>query len=334
VTTLPLGSHGGDGRLLAASYGLDPGSVLDLSVSLNPFAPPVGAVVGRHLDAALGRYADAIDVAVATAAMADALGVDVGRVLLTNGGSEAIALVAAELGRGWAASPEFSLYARHLPVLDTAGPEFRSDPNNPTGALAPFAATAGVWDEAFYPLATGRWSRRSPSPLRSGPEDPAVVVGSLTKVLACPGLRVGYVIAPTDGGEALGYPDLIGRVAGRQARWSVSTLALVSLPDLLATVDLPAWSAAVAAARTELVGVLVGHDLSPRPSAANFVLVDGAPGLRAALAPHGVVVRDCSSFGLPESVRIAVPDADGLARLDAALRTVRDDAGLADAVRP
>ena len=332
MRALPLGPHGGDGRLLAASYGLDPDSVLDLSVSLNPFAPPVGTVVARHVDATLGRYADAIDVAVATAAMADALGVDVGRVLLTNGGSEAIALVAAELGRGWVASPEFSLYERHLPVLDTSGPEFHSDPNNPTGALAPFGATAGVWDEAFYPLATGRWSRRSPSPLRVVPEDPAVVVGSLTKVLACPGLRVGYVIAPADGGEALGYPDLIGRVAGRQVRWSVSTLALVSLPDLLATVDLPAWSAAVAAARTELVGVLSGHGLAPRPSSANFVLVDGAPGLRDGLAPHGVIVRDCSSFGLPGSVRIAVPDADGLARLDAALRTVRDEAGLAGAV--
>jgi len=334
--TLPRGPHGGDGRLVAASHGLDPDSVLDLSASLNPFAPPVGAVVTRHLDASIGRYADAIDLALATAAMADALGVDPERVLLTNGGSEAIALVAAELGRGWVGTPEFSLYARHLDEIDREGPEFRSDPNNPTGALAPFGASAGVWDEAFYPLATGRWSRRSPSPSRSVPEDTAVVVGSLTKVLACPGLRLGYVIAPTDGGEALGRPDFITRLADRQPQWSVSTLGLASLPDLLATVDLPAWSTAVAAARTEMVDVLVSHGLTPRPSSANFVLVDGAPGLRAALAPHGVVVRDCSSFGLPGSVRIAVPDADGLARLDAGLQAVRDDAlaGLEGAVRP
>ncbi len=46
--------------------------------------------------------------------------------------------------------------------------------------------TADVWDEAFYPLATGTWTR--------GDED-AVVVGSLTKVFACPGLRLGYVLA-------------------------------------------------------------------------------------------------------------------------------------------
>ena len=341
--SLPSGPHGGDGRLVAASYGLDPASVLDLSASLNPFASDPAAVVTRHLDASLGRYADAIDVAVATTALADALGVDIGRVLVTAGGAEAIALVAGELERGWVGAPEFSLYARHLSVIDADGPEFRSDPNNPTGALAPYGASAGVWDEAFYPLATGRWSRRSPLPLWSGPEDAAVVVGSLTKVLACPGLRLGYVIAPADGGEALGFPGLLDRLAGRQARWSVSALALASLPDLLDTVDLAAWSASVASARTELVGVLVAHGFSPRPSSANFVLVDGAGGLRAALAPQGVVVRDCSSFGLSGSVRIAVPDGDGLARLEAALRHVGDiegagagfdGAGLSRVVRP
>jgi histidinol-phosphate/aromatic aminotransferase/cobyric acid decarboxylase-like protein len=32
-----------------------------------------------------------------------------------------------------------------------------------------------------------------------------------------------------------------------------------------------------------------------------------------------VLVRDCASFGLPGLARIAVPDADGLTRLDAAL---------------
>jgi hypothetical protein len=30
-------------------------------------------------------------------------------------------------------------------------------------------------------------------------------------------------------------------------------------------------------------------------------------------------VRDCTSFGLPDHVRIAVPDAEGLERLDRAL---------------
>src|SRR6185503_7960893 len=91
------GAHGGDGPRLARALGLDPARVLDLSQSLNPVAPPVAPVVARHLDR-LGEYPDPAD---ATATMAAALGVDPARVLLTNGGAEAIALVAAELGRGW-----------------------------------------------------------------------------------------------------------------------------------------------------------------------------------------------------------------------------------------
>jgi histidinol-phosphate/aromatic aminotransferase/cobyric acid decarboxylase-like protein len=52
------------------------------------------------------------------------------------------------------------------------------------------------------------------------------------------------------------------------------------------------------------------------------VLVE-APGLRDRLAPKGVAVRDCTSFGLPHHVRIAVPDRHGLARLQEALHADR-----------
>jgi histidinol-phosphate/aromatic aminotransferase/cobyric acid decarboxylase-like protein len=44
-----------------------------------------------------------------------------------------------------------------------------------------------------------------------------------------------------------------------------------------------------------------------------------APGLRERLAPHGVVVRDCASFGLDGWARIAVPDDRGMTRLAEAL---------------
>ena len=48
------GPHGGDGAQLAAAFGLDPGSILDLSASLNPVAPDPGEVVAKHLDALRG----------------------------------------------------------------------------------------------------------------------------------------------------------------------------------------------------------------------------------------------------------------------------------------
>lgn len=236
--------------------------------------------------------------------------------LLTNGGAEAIALVAAELGSGWVDEPDFSLYARHLAEVRHGAPRFRSDPHNPTGVLAGPSETAAVWDEAFYPLAAGRWTEPpGPAPRAA----PAVVVGSLTKVLACPGLRVGYVVVPEDDGESLGVPGLGARLAQRQPRWAVGTPALDALPALLERADPAAWTARIGRQRAALAAVLVRHGLAVRPSDANFVLVEGAPGLRDRLAPFGVVVRDCASFGLPDCARVAVPGDEGLGRLDRAL---------------
>ena len=297
LTVPPPGPHGGDGAHLAAALGVDVAAVLDLSASLNPAAPDPGEVGAKHLDA-LRRYPHPEP---ATAALSAALGTDVDRVLLTNGGAEAIALVAAHLGGGRVDEPDFSLYPRG------GGPRWRSNPHNPSGRLAPAGAEAAVWDEAFFPLATGRWT--------SGDADRgAIVVGSLTKVLACPGLRAGYVLAP-DG-------DTARRLAARQPAWSVNGLAAAALPDLLATVDLAAWSTTIARWRDDLAVLLGAHGLAPEPSEANWVLVR-SPGLRARLAARGVLVRDCASFGMPDHVRIAVPDPFGLARLADALEAAR-----------
>jgi histidinol-phosphate/aromatic aminotransferase/cobyric acid decarboxylase-like protein len=294
------GAHGGDGARVAAALGVDPADLLDLSASLNPVAPDPVPIVARHAGA-IGRYPDA---GPATAALAAALGVDPSRVVLTNGGAEAIALVAAETGPGWVDEPDFSLYRRHLPAVVSGAPVWRSDPHNPSGRLAAGDAVAAVWDEAFYPLATGRWT--------SGRADGgSVVLGSLTKVFACPGLRIGFVLAPD--------AALAARVAARQPRWAVNGLAAAALPELLASADLPGWQRAVARLRASLMEMLVAHGWSPLPSDANYVLVPGAAGLRDAMAPMGVVLRDCTSFGLPDHVRIAVPDEAGIDRLDRAL---------------
>jgi histidinol-phosphate/aromatic aminotransferase/cobyric acid decarboxylase-like protein len=292
------GPHGGDGIRLAAALGVDPDQVLDLSASLNPCAPDVAALVAAQAGA-VRRYPD---VELPTAAMASVLGVEPTSLVLTNGGAEAIALVAAACPVGWVDEPDFSLYARHLGALDRGGLRWRSNPHNPTGRVAEPAEAADVWDEAFYPLATGSWTRGDPD---------AIVVGSLTKVFACPGLRVGYVRCP--GGE------LAEDLRRRQPRWSVNGLACAVLPELLAMTDLSGWAAAIAALRCDLVRCLATAALHPDPSDAPYVLVREAPGLRSHLARRGVLVRDTGSFGMPGGVRIAVPDRLGLERLARAL---------------
>ncbi len=293
MTDIPApGDHGGDGARVARALGLDVSEVLDLSASLNPLARDPRPVLARHLDA-VARYPDP---SAATRALAAAMGVAPERLLLTNGGAEAIALVSSIVG-GSVVEPEFRLHPRG------EGPRWRSNPHNPTGVLAPSDARVAVWDEAFYPLATGQWTR--------GDED-AIVVGSLTKLLACPGLRVGYV---------LGDPALRDACASRQPHWSLNGLASESLADLLEPVDLVRESAGVRVLREQLRSLLARHGLVAQPSDANWLLVE-CPGLRDVLAREAVVVRDCASFAMPGVVRIAVPDERGLERLDAALTRV------------
>ena len=296
----PAGAHGGDGARLAAWLGIAPDDVLDLSASLNPVAPDPGPAVSRQL-AAIGRYPDPGQ---ATTALADAMGVDPDWLLLCNGGAEAIALVAAELGPGWIDEPDFSLYRRYLPGVIAGGPRWRSNPHSPSGRLAGPEEQAAVWDEAFWPLATGTWTR-------GDAERGAVVVGSLTKLFACPGLRLGYLLC-ADG-------DRVARLRLRQPQWAVNGLALGALPELLSAADLPAWAARVGQLRLQLAALLGGHGLEVETTEANWVLVHRAGDLRDRLARSAVLVRDCASFGLAGTVRVAVPDEQGLQRLEDAL---------------
>jgi histidinol-phosphate/aromatic aminotransferase/cobyric acid decarboxylase-like protein len=282
VTVPPPGPHGGDGERIARTLGVDPDSLLDLSASLNPVAPDVVTLAASHLGS-LRRYPDG---AAARRLLAE-----------TNGGAEAISLLGQLIG-GRVEEPEFSLHPRGT----APAPLWRSNPHNPTGRLAGPAVRADVWDEAFYPLATGEWSRHDPAAV--------AVVGSLTKLFACPGLRFGYVIAD---------PDLIAALAARQPAWAVGGLELALLPELLAGADLAGWSEAMADLRADLVALLTRHGVTPHRSDANFVLCDAPPGFRDKLLGQGIVVRDCTSFGLPAQVRIAVPDDRGIQRLSAAL---------------
>lgn len=300
MTIPPPGPHGGDGAQVAAALGLDPDAVLDLSVSLNPFAPDVPALAASHLGS-LRRYPD---VEAAEAHVAAAIALPAERLVLTAGASQAIALVADHLGPGWVDEPDFSLYGRHLARLEPGAPRWRSDPHNPSGRLAGAGEQAAVWDEAFMPLSAGAWTRG-----RQG-----LALGSLTKAFACPGLRLGFVVAPDERAAA--------ELRRRRPAWAVGSLAAAVLPDLLARADPLDWTRRIAAARAELVAVLHAHGLAPEPSDAPWVLVPGPPGLRDALAYRAVVVRDCASFGLADHIRIAVPDARGLERLDAALAHV------------
>ena len=294
----PPGAHGDDVAQFAGRLGVDVDDLLDLAVSVNPCAPDVAPLVASAAHT-VRHYPDA---GPARASLARALGIDPERIVLTNGGAEAIALVAAAHPKGWVDDPDFSLYARHLASIEAGAPRWRSNPHNPTGRLAPRDERADVWDESFYALATGCWTRGDAG---------ATVVASLTKLFACPGLRIGYVIAPVAAAAT--------QLQARQPQWAVSSIACAVLPRMLEAVDLPSTARRVAELRGALVELLVAAGLAPEPSDACFVLVRDATGLREHLARHAILVRDTTSFGMPGGVRIAVPDDQGRDRLAGAL---------------
>ncbi len=298
-------AHGGDAVILARALGVDPDAILDLSMTLNPLAGDVAALVRRSAGA-IRRYPDADT---ATRVLAEAIGVGADRLLVTNGGAEAIALVAAELGAATVTGPEFSLWRRHLASESLVGDQstagrVRSNPNNPTGMLAGEDEIAQCWDEAFYPLATGRWTR-------GDFERGAIVVGSLTKLFACPGLRLGYVVAP----DAV-FRDRLER---RQPMWSVNALALEILPTLVASARLVEWAGEISSLSGSFATLFRTRGFRVTATDAPWVLVRGASWLREALARHSILVRDCSNFGLEDTLRIAIPRSQEFARVGLAL---------------
>ena len=328
--------HGGDGDTVARLLNVSNNDVLDLSVSLNPNPPDVVGIAKSHLDS-ISKYPNSSQ---AREALAEALGVKSSSVILTNGGAEAIAIVAQYLSCGWVEEPEFSLYIRYLARIDESAPRFASNPNNPTGQLASEESRSEVWDEAFFQLASGKWSRKD---YESG----SIVLGSLTKLLACPGLRIGYIIVQDD--------KIAYELESRIPIWSINALACAIIPELIENLDLQQVKTCVDRHRSKLIEVLDEFDLPYIRSDANYICVqtpqfnlaqlsniieephyqalraqlnpasgaqlNPASGalFRCLLAGQRVVVRDCTSFGMDDYVRVAVPNEDGLEKFRIAL---------------
>ena len=138
-----------------------------------------------------------------------------------------------------------------------------------------------------------------------------VVVRSLTKAWALPGLRAGFLLGP---------PDVVAALRAARQPWSVNSLALAAL-EAYGNGDLPpgAVPAEVARAREELAARLrTLPGVRVWPSAANFLLIrvpDG-PAAHRGLLERRIAVRTASTFpGLtPDHLRVAVrtPEDNGL----------------------
>jgi histidinol-phosphate/aromatic aminotransferase/cobyric acid decarboxylase-like protein len=197
------------------------------------------------------------------------------------------------------------------------------NPANPTGvaidiqSIDDFARSNPsllvVLDESFIAL-----SERAADEHRVV-ADNVIRVRSMTKTHTLPGVRVGYLLA---------REDLAARVEGARPPWTTSAFtqtAAVAAAAERAFVD--DSRARVLADRVRTARAFRGLGLDPLTSSTLFFLVpvgDAAATRARLLARHRVLVRDCTSFGLPRYVRVcARPCTDD----DRLMTAFREEAG-------
>jgi histidinol-phosphate aminotransferase len=329
---------------------LAPDAILDFSVNGNPYGP--SPQVHQALpQVRIDRYPDREALALRRA-LATHLDVTPEQIVVGNGSSELLWLIAmAFLNPGDTAlvvGPTFGEYTRAAALmgaqvktcqaqpeagfipspeivaqhLNTDAPQvvFLCNPNNPTGVFLPperlvawarmRPQTLFVIDEAYLPF-----TAQAPSVL--GLAQPNILVlHSMTKAQALAGLRLGYAVGP---------PALVHALAQARPPWNVNAYAQAAGLAALQDRAHLAWSLAqVTAAKQILMAGLHSLGYAPLPSATHFFLVPvpGAATLRQALLQHGILVRDCTSFGLPTYIRLATRRPEENARLLSALAEI------------
>ena len=216
------------------------------------------------------------------------------------------------------------------------------NPANPTGVISALPETDATLlvDEAFFDFIDdfddvtpagaggGRLNERprmlgSSTLDRSRPQTAigrprTLVVRSFTKIFACPGLRLGYIVGEVE------------RLRERQATWSVSRLAQVAGEAMLReTAYLDFTRRFVRECRDELMdGLRSIAGVKVFPSAANFVFfrLPHAAETARRLREHSIVVRQCDDFtGLAADryLRVAVRKRSENRRLLEALHAAR-----------
>lgn len=349
-------THGGDIERWARSLGIEASTILDFSASINPLGPPPSArkaFLKSYGD--IARYPEPYGDKLKEA-LAERHGMDRSELLVGNGSTQLVYLLCAALRprKAWIVGPAFSEYANaltlagaeihYLSPCEDDGFRFSADrlaaawenacdvvflttPNSVTGRLIPRAeieqiARAAltrkslvVVDEAFIDFVEAESVKTL---VRQNPY--LIVLRSLTKYYALPGLRLGYL---------LGEANRVAQLGAYQEPWSVNGpalhVALACLRDASFATKTASWLEQERNFLLERLTALEGFH--PLPSRTNFLLVRiDRPGgdalrLRSYLLEKKILIRVCDSFGLGNDYfRIAVRRRKDNRRLLAALR--------------
>ncbi len=352
--------HGGSVLELAAARGVDWRTFVDFSASINPLGPPaeVLELLAQHPE--LVTCYPSTDHAGLRSALADYCRVTPDHIIAGNGATDLIyftlrflrpqeVLVAlptfSEFPRACAASGmrteghtliraddhgwcidwtglEKALSARHRDLLVLV------HPNNPTGAtldsshadhlmeLTQERGTAVLLDESFIDFAPDEsWIDKL------GRYRHLLVLRSLTKFFAIPGLRLGYLVA---------RPHLVAEMQAAREPWQVNQFAQMAGERCVRRPDYhEATRRLIREERAWLTTQLERMPaVCPYPSRVNFLLVRIDPDrikvgtIYERLLAQRIIVRNCDGWpGLPENcLRIAVRSRNENQRLVDALK--------------
>lgn len=194
---------------------------------------------------------------------------------------------------------------------------FIGNPNNPTGTLLTInqleqlvatASQAGiivVVDESFMDFIIGDGAYTCRPLLKKYAN--LVIIHSLTKFYAIPGLRLGF---------ALTQPELTVKLHAAKDPWNVNSLAQAAGVAALGDNDYQKASRQAVNIEKDILytGLKALPGVKPYLPSVNYILVDisqsghSAFALRQVMAEEGILIRDCSNYpGLsPYHIRVAV----------------------------
>ena len=324
--------HGGNAAALAEEFGFSLEDCLDFSANINPLgiSPRLRACLTESIDW-LVHYPD-ISYSRSRKLLAHHHGLEKDNVLLANGAVEvfyelarflrpktvltlsptfmeyekAFSQVQAKVERFSLPSPSYEWnLADMLPALDslTAGDAVLiCNPNNPTGTLirrteleklADYLQERQIFlilDEAFMDFLDDEEDYSFVSRLATYPN--AVVVRSLTKFYAIPGLRLGYALSC--------HPTCFDEIEGSRAPWSVNAMADQALPVLLEDQDYQQATKQWLRVERDFLfqGLTAFPQIRPVKPSVNYIFFEylGRLDLRQELRQRKIFIRSCQNY--------------------------------------
>jgi threonine-phosphate decarboxylase len=354
-----LGVHGGNIRLAQEKYGLKMNDILDFSANINPLglASSVRAAVLDNIEHIV-HYPDP-EARSLKQTIARYYTLPMEQIVVGNGAVELIYVLAHHLRprRVLMPAPTFSEYERairgidgelvffplnqtddfrlniqsFMAALEEVDMCFLCNPNNPVGTITArediekiiqAAAAMNVWvvvDESFLdfvPESASVTCRHLVTQYTN-----VIILHSLTKFFAIPGLRLGFSVMP---------PCLAQVIDLAKDPWNVNNLAqsagVAALQDNTYITESVALIQREKQFMYDELNQIRG--LRAYPPSVNFVFLRlehpdfDAPALADATAQAGILVRDCSSYPTLDSnyIRVAVKQRADNEKLLALLR--------------